>query len=78
MSVMDISNLFSPEYISILSDEVYFDLSSAYSIDPQTSDVINTDGTHIIPYGEGDLEGEEPHHQWYRADISKPTDKSSN
>ena len=55
-----------------------FGFYSAYYIDPQTSDVINPDVPHIIPYDKGDLDGEEPHHQWYRPDIAKPTDRSSN
>ena len=48
-----------------------------YSIDPQNSDVINPDGPHVIPYGEEDLDVKEPHHRWYRPEISKPTDQSS-
>ena len=56
---------------------MHFDFSSAYYIDPQNSDVINPDGPHVIPYGEEDLDVKEPHHQWYRPEISKPTDQSS-
>ena len=57
---------------------MHFTFPSAYSINPQTSDVINPDGPHIIPYGEGDLDGKETHHQWYRPDIAKPTDQYTN
>ena len=49
-----------------------------YSIDPQNSDVINPDGPHVIPYGKGDLNNKEPHHQWYRPEIAKPTDQFRN
>ena len=48
---------------------MHFAFSSVYDIEPQTSDVINLDGTHVIPYSEGDLDGEDPHYQWYRPDI---------
>ena len=63
---------------NFLSDKVHFDFSSAYSIDPHTSDIIHPDGPHVIPYGKGDLDREEPHHQWYRPDIANPTDQSIN
>ena len=46
-----------------LFEHFYFAFSSAYSIEPHNSDATHQDGTHIIPYGVGDLEGEEPHHQ---------------
>ena len=59
-----------------LYDKVHFDFSSAYSIDPQNIDVINPDGPYVIPYDEGDLDGEEPHHQCYRPEIEKTTDQS--
>ena len=62
---------------NFFSDKVHFAFSSSYSIGPQTSDVIHTYGPHVIPYGKVDLYGEEPHHQWYRTDIAKPTDKYS-
>ena len=57
-----------------ISNKVHFAFSSAYSIDPQTSEVINPDVPHVIPYVEGDLEGKEPHHKWSRPDISNPID----
>ena len=57
---------FCTRVYKFLSEKVYFAFSSAYSIDPHTSDVINPDGLHIIPYVEGDLDGKEPHHKWYR------------
>ena len=60
-----------------LSDKVHLAFSSAYSIDPQTSDVIHPDGPHDIPYGKGDFDGEEPHHQWYCPEIENTADKSS-
>ena len=50
-------------------DKLHFAFSSEYSINPQTSDIIHSDGPHIIPYDKGDLDGEDPHHQWYRPDI---------
>ena len=34
--------------------------------------------THGIPYGKGDLGGEEPHHQWYCPEIANCTYQSSN
>ena len=57
-----------------LSDKVHFGFPSAYSIYPQTSDAIHPDDPHVIPYGKGDLYGEEPHNQWYRPEIANPTD----
>ena len=56
-----------------LSEKVHFAFSSDYSIDPHTSDIINPDGPHVIPYGEGDLDGKETHHQWYFPEILKTT-----
>ena len=55
-----------------LSNKVHFAFFSAYSIEPQTSIVINPDGPHVIPYGEGDLYDNDPHHQWYRPEIENP------
>ena len=52
-----------------LFEKLHFDFSSEYSIDPQISDVILPDVPHIIPYDKGDLDSEDPHHQWYRPDI---------
>ena len=60
-----------------LSDKVHFTFSSAYSIDQQISDVINPYGPHVIPYGKGDLDGKESHHQCYCPGIAKPTDQYS-
>ena len=60
-----------------LPDKGHFAFSSAYPIDLHTSDIINPDGPHIILYGKGYLDGKDPHHQWYRPDISKPTYQSS-
>ena len=51
--------------------------SSAYPIALHTSDIINPDSPHVIPYGKGYLDGKEPHHQWYCTEIAKPTDQSS-
>ena len=62
---------------TFISGKVHFAFSSAYFIYPQTSDIINPDGPHVIPYGEGYLDGEEPHYQWYCTEIAKPTDQSS-
>ena len=61
-----------------LSEKVNFNFPSSYSIYPQTSDVINPDLPHVIPYGEVDLDGEVPHHWWYCPEIVKPTYQSSN
>ena len=61
-----------------LSEKVHFTFSSAYSIDPLTSDGINLDGPHVIIYGEGDLDSEEPHHQLNPPNIAKPTYQYSN
>ena len=47
---------------NFIYDKVNFTVSSAYSIDPQTSYIINPDGLHVIPYIKGDLDGKEPHH----------------
>ena len=52
-----------------------FLFEKAYSIDPHTSDATHPDGPYAIPYGEGDLDGEEPHHQWYRPEIANTTDQ---
>ena len=60
-----------------LYDKVHFDFFLAYSIDPQTSDIINPYVPHVIPYVKVELDGEEPHHQCYCPDIVKPTDQSS-
>ena len=43
----------------------------------QNSDTTQPDGPHVIPYGGGYLDGEEPHHQWYPPEIVNPTDQSS-
>ena len=60
----------------LLFDKVHFDFSSDYSIDPQTIDTTQPDGPHVVPYGEGDLDSEEPHHQWYCPAIENTTDQS--
>ena len=60
-----------------LSDKLHFAFYSAYFLYLQTSDVINPDGPNIIPYGDGDLDSEDPHHQWYRPEIAKTTHQSS-
>ena len=57
---------------------MYFAFSSAVSIEPKNSDATQQDGPNIIPYGEGELDNKETHHQWYHPDISNPTDQSSN
>ena len=59
-----------------LSGKVHFDFSSAYSIDPQTSEITNPYGLHVIPYGKVDLDREEPYYQCYCPGISKPIDQS--
>ena len=61
-----------------LSEIFHLAFYSVYSMDPNTSDVINPDDPHVIPYGKGYLDGKEPHHQWYRPNIAKPTYQSSN
>ena len=62
---------------NFLSDKMHFAYSSAQYIYPHTSDIINPGVPQVIPYGEGYLDGKEPHHQWYRTEIEKPTDQSS-
>ena len=47
---------------TFFSEKVHFAFSSAYSIDPQTSDVTNPDGPHVISNCEGDLDSKDPHH----------------
>ena len=39
---------------------------------------LNPYGPHVIPYGKGELDRKEPHHQWYCPDIAKNTDQSIN
>ena len=56
---------------------MHFDFFSAYYINTQTSDVINPDVPHVTPYGEVNLDVEEPHHQWYLPEIAKPIDQYS-
>ena len=62
---------------NFLSEKLYLTFSSAYYIDPQTSDIIHPDGPHVIPYGKGYLDSKEPHHQCYCPDIANPTDQYS-
>ena len=62
----------------LLFDKMHVTLSSAYSIDPKTSDATQPYVPHFIPYYKGDLDGEEPHHQWYRPEITNTTDQSRN
>ena len=57
-------------------EKVHFDFYSAYYIDPQTSDATHKYGPHVIPYSQGDLDGMEPHHQWYLPEIENPTNQS--
>ena len=53
-----------------------FDLYSAYYIEPQTSDTTHTYGSNVIPYGEGELDGKDPHNQWYCTEIENTTNQS--
>ena len=54
-----------------ISNKVQFAFSSDYSIDPHTSDVLNPDGQHIIPFIKVDFHGKETHPQCYSPDIEK-------
>ena len=59
-----------------LVDKVYFSFSSAYYIDLQARDSTQQYGPHVIPYGKGDLGGEESHRQWYCPEIENTMDQS--
>ena len=54
---------------------MHFAFSSAYPIKSHNSDIINSDGPHVIIYRGGDLYSAETHNQWYCNSITKPTDQ---
>ena len=57
----------------LLGDKVHYAFSSAYSTAPENV-AQTTPDPHFIPYENGDLDPEDPIHQWY---TPEPDDKVS-
>ena len=56
-------NAFFTRIHKLLGDKLHYTFLLAYSIDPNINAAVPSN-THVIHYEEGDLDKEEPLHQW--------------